>query len=151
MPPTPTRHDHLAWYAQIDVTLDPWPYTGVTTGCESRLMGVPVITLRGRGHAHNMAYSLLAAAGLDVAWSARDRDEYVAIAERAAADLPGLATLRAGSSAVTARTIQRSSVAASLHASICHRELRLVGQLQRVPIGPRREVGHALPLPERRP
>jgi protein O-GlcNAc transferase len=95
-PPTPTPHAHLAWYAEIDVTLDPWPYTGVTTVCESLLMGVPVVTLRGRGHAHNTAHSLLSAVGLDAAWSAQTADDYVAIATRAAADLPALTMLRAG-------------------------------------------------------
>jgi protein O-GlcNAc transferase len=94
--PTPTHRDHLSSYAQIDVSLDPWPYTGVTTTCESLLMGVPVVTLRGRGHAHNASHSLLSAAGLADAWSARDQDEYVAIAARAAADVQGLAALRAG-------------------------------------------------------
>lgn len=95
-PPRLDVRDHLTAYAEVDVSLDPWPYTGVTTTCESLLMGAPVITLRGQGHAHNVAYSLLSAAGLAEAWSATEPEEYVGIAARAATDLKSLARLRAG-------------------------------------------------------
>jgi predicted O-linked N-acetylglucosamine transferase (SPINDLY family) len=46
--------DHLAAYSGMDISLDPWPYAGTTTTCESLLMGVPVITLKGNCHAHNV-------------------------------------------------------------------------------------------------
>tara|TARA_A100000164_G_C21546071_1_gene602826 strand:- start:306 stop:680 length:375 start_codon:yes stop_codon:yes gene_type:complete len=34
-------------YHQIDLALDTFPYTGVTTSFQSYLMGVPVLTLKG--------------------------------------------------------------------------------------------------------
>ncbi len=39
--------DHLKDYNQIDLALDTFPYTGVTTSFQSNLMGVPVLTLKG--------------------------------------------------------------------------------------------------------
>lgn len=42
-----TTHDHLSDYNLINLSLDTFPYTGVTTSFESYSMGVPVLTLKG--------------------------------------------------------------------------------------------------------
>ena len=47
LPLTASNSDHLATYAWMDISLDPWPYAGTTTTCESLYMGVPVISLAG--------------------------------------------------------------------------------------------------------
>lgn len=39
--------EHLKDYSNIDVALDTFPWTGVTTSFEAHLMGVPVLTLKG--------------------------------------------------------------------------------------------------------
>ncbi|MDC1196856.1 peptide transporter [Pelagibacteraceae bacterium] len=40
-------HDHLSLYNKIDLSLDTFPYPGVTTSFEAVLMGVPVLTMKG--------------------------------------------------------------------------------------------------------
>ena len=47
LPLTASNSDHLATYTWMDISLDPWPYAGTTTTCESLYMGVPVISLAG--------------------------------------------------------------------------------------------------------
>ena len=79
----------------MDISLDPFPYAGTTTTCESLYMGVPCLTLKGSCHAHNVGVSLLTAVGLESAWVAASEDEYVSLAVKAARSIPGLACLRA--------------------------------------------------------
>ena len=88
---------HLSAYGGHDISLDTFPYAGTTTTLDSLIMGVPVITLRApRGadiHAHNVGASLLSCVGLSdlVADTA---DEYVAVANRLAADRSRLCASR---------------------------------------------------------
>lgn len=48
LPLTSGNSEHLATYNQMDISLDPWPYAGTTTTCESLYMGVPVVSLAGK-------------------------------------------------------------------------------------------------------
>lgn len=83
----------MALMAETDVILDTFPFAGQTTTCESLWMGVPVVTLAGDTHPSRVGASLLASAGLS-ACVAHSPAEYVAIAQRLAADLLSLASLR---------------------------------------------------------
>lgn len=85
---------NMAQYAEIDVALDPFPYTGATTTVEALYMGVPVITLRGKGYAALQGVSILSCAGLQD-WIADDIDEYVSLAKSAAKDVHRIESLRA--------------------------------------------------------
>ena len=85
----------MAAYGDIDIALDPTPYSGGLTTLEGLYMGVPVITAPGRrfGSRHSSVH--LRSIGLDD-WIAADGDGYVALAIAKAADIPALAELRAG-------------------------------------------------------
>jgi predicted O-linked N-acetylglucosamine transferase (SPINDLY family) len=82
---TDTPAAHLALYHSIDIALDPFPYNGTTTTCEALSMGIPVVTLEGKGHAGRVGVSLLSACGLGEL-IARDVEGYVGLAAALAAD-----------------------------------------------------------------
>jgi predicted O-linked N-acetylglucosamine transferase (SPINDLY family) len=88
------RAAYLAAYAQVDLALDPFPFTGGTTTAECLWMGVPVLTLQGDRMVSRQGVGLMVNAGL-ADWVAQDADDYVARAVRLVADLDGLAALRA--------------------------------------------------------
>jgi protein O-GlcNAc transferase len=89
------RAAYLATYQQVDIALDPFPYTGGTTTAEALWMGVPVLTLAGKSFLSRQGVGLLTNAGLPE-WVAEDSDDYVRRAVSHAGDLPRLASLRAG-------------------------------------------------------
>ena len=84
----------LAEYADLDVALDPLPFSGGATTCDALWMGVPVVTLRGRRFASNHTVGHLTAAGLPELVAGTE-DEYVGICARLAADRPALGRTRA--------------------------------------------------------
>lgn len=81
-------------YNDIDIVLDPFPYSGGLTTCEALWMGVPTITCPGEIFASRHSVSHLSNAGL-ADWVAGSMTEYVEMAVARAADLPALAALRA--------------------------------------------------------
>jgi len=85
----------LAAHQRADVALDPFPYNGTTTTCQTLWMGVPLVTLAGRSHVARVGVSMLSNLGLE-RFIARDAREYVSIAVALATDHQALATLRAG-------------------------------------------------------
>jgi predicted O-linked N-acetylglucosamine transferase (SPINDLY family) len=87
------RPQALAYYNEIDIALDPFPYTGSTTTFESLWMGVPVITLVGERFAARQSYTHLLNAGYGE-FAAMTEDDYVDRAATLAGDLPRLAALR---------------------------------------------------------
>lgn len=83
----------LETYAEVDIALDPFPFTGGMTSCEALWMGVPVITLPQRRVVSRQTFAYLSAIGLG-ALAARTAEGYVALAAELARDLPRLAALR---------------------------------------------------------
>ncbi len=71
--------EHLLTYDEIDVALDPFPFTGGMTTAEALASGIPVVTLTGSRPLARQSLSLLARAGLDDL-IAPDADAYVRIA-----------------------------------------------------------------------
>jgi predicted O-linked N-acetylglucosamine transferase (SPINDLY family) len=89
------RAEYFVAYNEIDIALDPFPFTGATTSVDGLWMGVPLVTLRGDRMVGHQGESILHNAGL-ANWIAADTDAYVEIALRQAADARQLAALRAG-------------------------------------------------------
>jgi protein O-GlcNAc transferase len=85
----------MAQYGDVDIVLDPFPYSGGLTTCEALWMGVPTITLPGEIFASRHSVSHLSNAGL-ADWAAASIEDYVDMAVARAADLEALAQLRAG-------------------------------------------------------
>jgi predicted O-linked N-acetylglucosamine transferase (SPINDLY family) len=56
--------DHLARYPLADLFLDTFPYGAHTTAADAMWMGVPILTIAGRGFAACVCASLVSAAGL---------------------------------------------------------------------------------------
>ncbi|MBP3958854.1 tetratricopeptide repeat protein [Gemmata sp. G18] len=56
--------DYFEAYQPLDVTLDPFPYGGAVTTCDSLWMGVPVLTVAGHDARGRQGMSLLNALGL---------------------------------------------------------------------------------------
>ncbi len=90
-----TLDDHLGLYNDVDIALDPFPFTGSTTTFEALWMGVPVVTLAGAAMAGRWSASILHTLKLQEL-VAGSRDEYVRIAAGLAGNLQHLSAFRAG-------------------------------------------------------
>lgn len=90
-----TRREYLRAFQNVDIALDPFPYTGGTTTVESLWMGVPVLTLAGKTLLGRQGVGILANVGLND-WIASSRDDYKRRAIALAGDSARLALLRAG-------------------------------------------------------
>lgn len=83
----------MAEYNDIDIVLDPFPYSGGLTTCEALWMGVPTVTLPGSTFASRHTLIHMSNAGLH-GWDAASVDDYVDLAVARASDIPALAALR---------------------------------------------------------
>ncbi|MGA3067508.1 MAG: tetratricopeptide repeat protein [Tepidisphaeraceae bacterium] len=87
------NQDYFRTYNQIDIALDPFPFTGGHTTCDALWMGVPTITLSGQTPVSRGGRSILSNLGLfDLI--ARTPEEYVQIAVTLAGDVNRLDSLR---------------------------------------------------------
>ena len=59
----PGQRAHLDTYNRCDISLDPWPYHGTTSTCESMLMGVPTVTRVGEAHVSRVGLTLARTVG----------------------------------------------------------------------------------------
>ena len=83
----------LAEYGDMDIALDPFPFSGGLTSCESLWMGIPVVTMPGASAPSRQTFGFLKALGL-TQWAATDPDDYLRLTAGLAADISGLTTWR---------------------------------------------------------
>jgi predicted O-linked N-acetylglucosamine transferase (SPINDLY family) len=88
-----SREQHLAAFADVDISLDPFPHNGGISTLESLQMGVPVVARLGNGAPSRLAGSLLHSLELND-WVAETNDAYHDIALRFAAQPERLEELR---------------------------------------------------------
>jgi predicted O-linked N-acetylglucosamine transferase (SPINDLY family) len=88
-----SRQEYLRLHHRIDVGLDPFPYNGHTTSLDGFWMGVPLVTLVGRTVVGRAGWSQLCNLGLQEL-AAQTPEQYVALVEELAGDLPRLQELR---------------------------------------------------------
>ena len=86
--------NYRAAFSQIDIALDPMPFSGATTTLDALWQGVPVLTLPATRSCSRSTASLLTALQL-TEWIADNEADFLARARRLAADMAGLIKLRA--------------------------------------------------------
>ena len=91
--PASFHADVLLQYADIDIALDPFPFTGGMTSCESLWMGVPVITWPQSRVVSRQTFALLNQIGLPEL-AAKDAEDYVRVAVELANNSQRLMNLR---------------------------------------------------------
>jgi protein O-GlcNAc transferase len=85
----------MGQYGDVDIVLDPFPYSGGLTTCEALWMGVPTITLPGEIFASRHSASHMSNAGL-ADWVVNSIPDYIEMAVARSEDLAALAELRMG-------------------------------------------------------
>ena len=88
-----TRKELLEVYNKIDIALDPFPFQGNTSTCESIWMGVPVITLKGDRYLSHFGESINSNLNMNN-WIAKNYEEYISIAIKFSSDLNELSKIR---------------------------------------------------------
>ena len=85
--------DHLNFYNKIDIALDTFPYTGVTTTFEALWKGIPVITMAGHNFKSRCGESILKNAKLE-SLICSNRDDYINKTLKLVRDTDNLKILR---------------------------------------------------------
>ena len=70
------REEYLKGYNLIDISLDPFPYPGGTTTCESLYMGTPVISMNGNDFLSRNGENILRNCGLED-FIAKNNNDYI--------------------------------------------------------------------------
>ena len=76
MVPRVLLDEYFRWFDSADIALDPMPYSGGTTTCDTLWMGVPVLTAPGTRPVSRSAASILTTVGLSD-WIASSPQDYV--------------------------------------------------------------------------
>jgi len=74
-----TRKEMLTKYNQIDIALDPFPYSGITTSLEANWMGVPLLTKKGNNFYSRIGTSINKNLGMEDWIANNEKDYYIKI------------------------------------------------------------------------
>jgi len=88
-----SRKKALEVFHEIDIALDPFPFQGNTSTCESVWMGVPVLTLKGDRYLFHFGESINSNLNMSD-WIANSQEEYVVKAKKFSSDYNYLAKMR---------------------------------------------------------
>lgn len=91
--PFPNLQEFFEKFNQIDILLDPFPFTGGSTTIDSVLMGVPTVTLNGDTWVHRSGYVTLKLIGCEEL-IANNKEEYLQKYLDLAEDIPRLEKYR---------------------------------------------------------
>ncbi|WP_042266135.1 O-linked N-acetylglucosamine transferase family protein [Paraburkholderia heleia] len=116
---------YLQQHQQVDVCLDAFPFAGSTTTMHALWMGVPTVTLPGVSMASRGSTGWLSHLGLDEAFVASDKDDFVSKCVALANDLDALATVRRE---LREHCKQSPIISASMIANAASRALRTMWQ-----------------------
>ncbi len=92
---TQSIQEHLDCFNEVDISLDPFPYTGATTTCESLFMATPVITLHGDRFLARFSSTFLQNSGLSD-WITYSEEDYINLAIEKAKNVESLEILHKG-------------------------------------------------------
>ena len=87
------REDLLKTYNRIDISLDPFPYSGGTTNFESIWMGVPILVLKGKKFISKCGESINHNLGMSD-WIAKNDDDFISKVDGICSDYKKLSDLR---------------------------------------------------------
>ncbi|WP_321886125.1 O-linked N-acetylglucosamine transferase family protein [Paraburkholderia bannensis] len=120
-----TVANYLQQHHMVDVCLDAFPFAGSTTTMHALWMGVPTMTLPGYSMASRSSTGWLSHLGLEDAFVAQDKDDFVRKCAALAADPEALATVRRE---LRSHCMQSPIVNASTIANAASRALRTMWQ-----------------------
>ncbi|MEX3964389.1 tetratricopeptide repeat protein [Paraburkholderia sp. EG286B] len=116
---------YLQQHQQVDVCLDAFPFAGSTTTMHALWMGVPTMTLPGVSMASRGSTGWLSHLGLDEAFVANDKDDFVSKCVALGNDIEALATVRRE---LRQHCMQSPIISASTIANAVSRALRTMWQ-----------------------
>jgi predicted O-linked N-acetylglucosamine transferase (SPINDLY family) len=108
-------------YQPVDLCLDPFPYNGGVTTCDSLWMGVPVLTLAGRDYRSRQGVSVMTNVGLPE-FVAESTDKLIELAALWSDQRDGLADLRGSLREMMAQSAVTDAVRYVRHLEAAYRD-----------------------------